>query len=265
MAVINSLAIGKSVKSAGNLTYKTVRGRCIASQRITQNSSNTTAQQLVRNNFKLASKIITILQSWIDLGFEKSKYGSSRNEFLKNNKLLLENTDLNTDFVNGAAKAGDWFASMCSQSVVTDGKEPYFQYFTKGSASGVIVSSVTASGWTNNNQGCSSIIFSFVTPMQASKIKLGSVMFYTGSNTVRINKPIVISSLSGFSDCEVQNGVVCTIDMSDDGQTINSINCDGFNSTDKPDDATGAVYGIPVLVINDKIVTLNKLFYSTIV
>lgn len=86
MAIINSLAIGKSVKSAGNLTYKTVRGRTIASQRITQNKSNTTAQQTQRSMFGAVATSMKFIQQYIGTCYEKSKYGSSRNAFFKQNK-----------------------------------------------------------------------------------------------------------------------------------------------------------------------------------
>lgn len=85
MAIVNSLAIGKSVKSAGNLTYKTVRGRTIASQRITSNKSNTAAQEARRYSFGNSSKAIKLLQQYVDACYEKSKYGSSRNAFFKSN------------------------------------------------------------------------------------------------------------------------------------------------------------------------------------
>lgn len=85
MAIINSLAIGKSVKSAGNLTYKTVRGRTIASQRITQNKGNTPFQQNQRRLFAKVSESMKLLQQYIDACYEKSKYGSSRNAFFSNN------------------------------------------------------------------------------------------------------------------------------------------------------------------------------------
>lgn len=86
MAIINSLAIGKSVKSAGNLTYKTVRGRTIASQRITSNKSNTMAQSTQRGRFGFAARAAQLIQLFIDCCYEKSKYGSARNNFMHINK-----------------------------------------------------------------------------------------------------------------------------------------------------------------------------------
>lgn len=85
MAIINSLAIGKSVKSAGNLTYKTVRGRTIASQRITSNKSNTPMQASQRSRFSQVSQAMTLVQGYIDTFYEKSKYGSARNAFFREN------------------------------------------------------------------------------------------------------------------------------------------------------------------------------------
>lgn len=85
MAIVNSLAIGKSVKSAGNLTYKTVRGRTIASQRITSNKSNTAAQASQRYSFGQSSLALKLIQQYIAVCYEKSKYGSSRNAFFKTN------------------------------------------------------------------------------------------------------------------------------------------------------------------------------------
>lgn len=89
MAVINSLAIGKSVKSAGNLTYKTVRGRTIASQRITSNASNTPLQASQRSAFGDSVKCMQLVLPFINRFFEKSKYGSARNQFLALNKKYL--------------------------------------------------------------------------------------------------------------------------------------------------------------------------------
>lgn len=86
MAIINSLAIGKSVKSAGNLTYKTVRGRTIASQRITTNKSNTMAQSIQRGHFGLCARAAQLIQVFINNCYEKSKYGSARNAFMRINK-----------------------------------------------------------------------------------------------------------------------------------------------------------------------------------
>lgn len=265
MAVINSLAIGKSVKSAGNLTYKTVRGRCIASQRITQNKSNTNSQQIARNNFRQASKVITILQAWIDLAFEKSKYGSARNEFLKQNKLLLENVDINTDFALGYVTAGEWLKSLCDKLIVLDGSMPYLKYFTKGSAVGVFVTGTTAMGWDENNQGCSSLNFEFVSPIPSQNVRVGSILFFEGSNTIIIKAPKSLApGIEGYQE-EIDCGATVTIRSDDQGLTLNSFFIDGYDPALKPESPGAYVYVIPVVLVNGKIVTLDKLFWQAIV
>lgn len=88
MAIINSLAIGKSYKSAGNLTYKTVRGRTIASQRITQNTSNTAAQGAQRSRFGATAQCMQLFLLYVNNFFEKTKYGSARNQYVKVNKFI---------------------------------------------------------------------------------------------------------------------------------------------------------------------------------
>lgn len=89
MAVINSLAIGAGVKSAGNITYRRTRGRTIASQRITENKSNTPAQAAQRTKFRVMTQFASLISAYIDMGFSKTKYGSARNQFIKQNKMTL--------------------------------------------------------------------------------------------------------------------------------------------------------------------------------
>lgn len=89
MAIINSTAIGNGKKSAGVLTYRRQRGRTIASQRILTNSSKTEKQVAQRTAFALASKAIAIAAPIVDVTFTKSKYGSARNNFFRQNKTAL--------------------------------------------------------------------------------------------------------------------------------------------------------------------------------
>lgn len=90
MAIINSLAIGAAVKSAGNLTYKRTRGRTIASQRITQNTSKSSAQTSQRDVFAMQARMAKSIAAWIDLSFPKTKYGSQRNNFISSAKSALQ-------------------------------------------------------------------------------------------------------------------------------------------------------------------------------
>lgn len=90
MAIVNSLAIGAAVKSAGNLTYKRTRGRTIASQRITQNTSKSSAQTSQRDVFAMQARMAKSIAAWIDLSFPKTKYGSQRNNFISSAKSALQ-------------------------------------------------------------------------------------------------------------------------------------------------------------------------------
>lgn len=132
MAIINSLAIGKSVKSAGNLTYKTVRGRTIASQRITQNKSNTPFQQNQRQLFAKVSESMKLLQQYIDACYEKSKYGSSRNAFFSTNKRFTLG-NLVGEITEGIITLSDGMLSA-----LTDTPTPQLSIITKGSLAGFL-------------------------------------------------------------------------------------------------------------------------------
>lgn len=89
MAIINSLGVGKGKKSAGELTYRDVRGRTIASRRIIQNLSNTALQNEQRVSFRDASKMLSIAAFFINAGTERSKHGSHRNNFYHLNKAIF--------------------------------------------------------------------------------------------------------------------------------------------------------------------------------
>jgi hypothetical protein len=89
MAIIDSVAVGSASKTAGDLTYKRVRGRTIASQKIMSNKSNTPAQNANRVAFKMLSHIAKDANPMFELTFFSVKYGTRRNNFIKSNKLLL--------------------------------------------------------------------------------------------------------------------------------------------------------------------------------
>lgn len=98
MAIVNSLGIGKGKKSAGELTYRDVRGRTIASRRVIQNLSKTALQTEQRVSFRDASKMLSIAAFFINAGTEKSQFGSHRNNFYHlNKKTFRELGQLNQD------------------------------------------------------------------------------------------------------------------------------------------------------------------------
>lgn len=90
MAIVNSLGIGRGKKSAGNLTYRTVRGRCIASQRREKMGAQNGAPSIAQAKFSLISTFMRAHASDIDVSFSKSTYGSQRNNFYRKNKSGLE-------------------------------------------------------------------------------------------------------------------------------------------------------------------------------
>ena len=89
MAIINSLGIGRGKKSAGNLTYRTVRGRCIASQKQEKRGPVKGAYSIAQATFSLVSTFMRAHAADIDVSFDKTTYGSARNNFYKTNKSAL--------------------------------------------------------------------------------------------------------------------------------------------------------------------------------
>lgn len=139
MAVINSLAIGNGVKSAGNITYRRTRGRTIASQRITENKSNTAAQQAQRGKFKVMTQFASLMSAFIDKAFDKTKYGSQRNNFIKQNKETLP--DVNpTQLLNvqkGTTPLGTFF--LDSLNITSAHDASCISVYSYGSAGSWIV------------------------------------------------------------------------------------------------------------------------------
>lgn len=126
MAIINSLAIGKSYKSAGNLTYKTVRGRTIASQRITQNTSNTAAQGAQRGRFGATAQCMQLFLPYVNNFFEKTRYGSARNQYVKINKFV------NLNGLYGEVKEG--IVPMSQAFLLLFGRDDTSGFLLPGSA-----------------------------------------------------------------------------------------------------------------------------------
>lgn len=86
MAIIDSIVIGTSKKSMGNMTLRKVRGRSIGSKKIMENLSNTEKQAAQRTSFKDISQLMAKISFLINQSYEKSRYGSARNNFFKINK-----------------------------------------------------------------------------------------------------------------------------------------------------------------------------------
>lgn len=94
MAIINSMGIGRARKSMGNVTYRTVRGRTVGSQkRGAVGGAATRGEGLVLSKqqalFGMTSMYMQAHADDIEVSFNKSKYGSQRNYFVRKNKTAL--------------------------------------------------------------------------------------------------------------------------------------------------------------------------------
>lgn len=89
MAIINSMGVGRSKKSMGNVTYRVVRGRTIGSQKRVSGASGVTTRGQAGNFRKPLFSMINMYmkehQTDINVSFNKSKYGSQRNYFFSTN------------------------------------------------------------------------------------------------------------------------------------------------------------------------------------
>ena len=89
------MGVGKARKSMGNITYRTVRGRTIGSQKraATGNTATTRGDGAVMSRqqalFGMVSMFMQAHASDIDVSFNKSKFGSQRNYFFKTNRKAL--------------------------------------------------------------------------------------------------------------------------------------------------------------------------------
>lgn len=82
MAIVRSLAVGKSTRSAGQFTYRTVRGRTIVSQKRGPDATSrvvSSAEQQVRGNFKAALMLSTVLAPLFDFTSSNTPLGTPRN------------------------------------------------------------------------------------------------------------------------------------------------------------------------------------------
>ena len=107
MAVIRSLAVGKARKSAGNLTYQTVKGRTIAREKPAFVANpNTPLQQAQRGKMR---NLVAAWRAWFSLMKPYftviDGYGSAYNQFVKMNMPWAE--DFHTDQGTGVVQYSD--------------------------------------------------------------------------------------------------------------------------------------------------------------
>lgn len=88
MAIIRSIAVGKARKSAGNVTFRTVRGRTIMSEKVAERpvtKGEGYAMSPVQFTFACLSRFAAAHASDINVSFDATRYGSQRNYFAKLN------------------------------------------------------------------------------------------------------------------------------------------------------------------------------------
>lgn len=126
MAIIRSLAVGKARKSAGNLTYQTVKGRTIAREKPAFVANpNTPRQQAQRAKMR---NLVAAWRAWFSL--LKSYftvidgYGSAYNQFVKMNMPLADTPWISEDD-DLVRKAG---------TVLSNGKYPVRSLIPNGSS-----------------------------------------------------------------------------------------------------------------------------------
>src|SRR5574344_561061 len=95
MAIINSVTIGAGKRSIGNVTLQHYRGRTIAKKKITANPARIASSLQVkqRDLFKYASNVCQQVRMLTKQGYNKTKYGSEYNAFMK--QVMPTITDVN--------------------------------------------------------------------------------------------------------------------------------------------------------------------------
>lgn len=121
MAVINSVGVGRGSKSVGEFTYRYTRGRTIVSRRITKNTSKTPAQVGRRGAFGSFVWMFSPYKWFFSDGYEKTKHGSSFNQFVHVNRELLGkspyNSEVNKKLIPNGAQLWNLFRTIFNSSV----------------------------------------------------------------------------------------------------------------------------------------------------
>lgn len=267
MAIINSLAIGKSVKSAGNLTYKTIRGRTIASQRITSNKSNTMAQSIQRSRFGLAAQAAQLIQIFINSCYEKSKYGSARNAFMKLNKNYRA-FGLLPEVQEGAIPLADVFIPAFSPTK-PDVDTSYIEFATYGSSPIIVRETFGSAVFTDSSSNpspynaTSKVEYSYITPIAREKATI-VVCGLFGDATNGISSAVLTSRTYTLSEEDIQT-------ISDLGFTIQpqedvTGNILGFSVTNSAPSETGEyeAYAVIFPVVGGKIPKLKGWLHTQV-
>lgn len=220
MAIINSLGVGAGQKSAGNLTYRRTRGRTIASQRITTNKSNSAAQQDKRMKFGYLTEAIKKLAFIINMSCEKSKFGSSRNNWMKRNASLFINAEYTDDLESAAHSSTPYevvealYAFLDNEGNTLNRQVEY----TIGSANGVVSMTFGDSGAAS---AMSATLYAPKAQCSVSKITLTS----TGG--------VTMSDVTETLLTEDASGMYCTATAEGEEQTSSSYDLYIFKINDQ--------------------------------
>lgn len=208
MAIINSAGIGKSTKSQGNLTYKYVRGRTIASSRITENKSNTAKQDIARQKFAALSGFVVRQAAYIDTAFDKSKYGSSRNSFMTVNKTLLSELSYFNAYIAGEQSLFDllsvWFGSPSVAPMA---------FVTHGSAAALATGKVNSS-----RKDYSEVTISLGAGIPLSDLSFGC--YFINAAAFAIQSPKSFADAGGSGNTLTFQDLTITVQYADDTQTL---------------------------------------------
>lgn len=130
MAVINSVGVGRGSKSVGEFTYRYTRGRTIASRRITKNTSKTPAQVGRRGAFGSFVWMFSPYKWFFSDGYEKTKHGSSFNQFVHVNRELLGKSPYNSEVNKKLIPNGTQLWKLVG--AITQASVPHLKYATYG-------------------------------------------------------------------------------------------------------------------------------------
>lgn len=259
MAIINSLAIGKSVKSAGNLTYKTVRGRTIASQRITTNASNTQAQAFQRGRFGATMECMQLFIPYINNFFERTKYGSSRNRYAQLNK-FINLGGLLGEIKEGIVPLSEAFLLLFGRDnsdVLLDGSAYYASYGTMPcvTVETTIAGHKTSIGVETDFKCNSNVKFTFTTaPLKDSIILKSYLVSAAGASEFAEAVPVYKEYTLDTADISALAALGYKVTVVESNNIVSSINIEAIAPA-AGDDSTYSV-GIVVPSINNKVPTL---------
>lgn len=258
MAIINSLAIGKSYKSAGNLTYKTVRGRTIASQRITQNKSNTMAQGMQRGRFGATAQCMQLFLPYVNNFFEKTKYGSARNQYVRMNKFINLN-GLFGEVKEGIVPMSEAFLLLFvrSSGSLLPGSAYYASYGTLSCIVNekTVVGDKISIGVNTDFNANESVLFTFTTAPLRKDIKLKSYLVSAaGASEFNAAVPTYKEYTLEETDIAALTALGYKITVNETDNIVSSILIEAIAPA-AGDDSTKSV-GIIVPSINNKVPTL---------